>query len=636
MWHRRSLFLFEMKEKFSVDTAKIVGTPAGECWSQTHSFFPEDSEKKEKRGDLLAVLVITGVKEGIEAVASGREVLNRLHEEYFGDLEGSAFERLGNAVKKVCQEQDGVEISAAALLGNILYLAIFGEGKILLKRGSQIGTILTGSSELKTGSGIISNEDMVLIGSLRFFKTVGQGVLKASLETGSIDEAVEVLAPTILGKEDMSDAAAILAIFRKSEDSEEIEAPVVETSSNFSVGSNFRNDQAINTEVPPSPKKLFGKFSLTKERFFVKREEVVKKKKIYFVISIVFLVILAVSLFLGMKKKAADKETERLTNLVKSAELKFNQAKELYLSKPKEGKELAMEAKRIADEASSSEKVAKEASLIKEQIDKFIADTGEEVSLSDIPTFMDLNLILDNASGDAFSLNGKTLSIFDQTKKKVYLLDTEKKSNSVLDFPAEEIKYVASANAKEYIFNSKGIFEIKNSAKSSELAIKTDGEWKDISGFGSFNGNLYLLDKGASNIWRYLKSDTGFRPKSSYFVGTPPDLTNSVSISINGSVWTLGKDKISKFTLGKEDSFSISKMTETFSNPVKIYTSDTEQNLYVLDKGANKVFVIGKDGVFKTSYSWEGIKGVTDLVSVEAMKKILLLSGSKIFEIQIK
>lgn len=610
-----------MKTSFAVETAKIVGTPAGKCWSQTHSFFPEDPEKKEKRGDLLAVLVITGVKEGIEAVSSGREVLNRLHEEYYGNLEGSAFERLGSAVRKVCQEGTGIEISAAVLLGNVLYLAIFGGGRIILKRGSQTGTITTGDFELKTGSGIVLNGDIIIIGSLRFFETIGRDVLKTSLETGSIDDAVEILAPAILGKEDMADAAAILANFKKVEENEEPEIPII--SSQF---------------IPSQPvvKKLLQKFSLNRERFFVKREGSVKRKKVYFLISIGFLILLAGSLFFGMKKRTADRKVMELNNLVKSAEEKFNQAKELYQSRPKEGKELAIEARKVAEEASSSKKVKVSADLIKSQIDQFIAGVGEDVNLSDAPVFMDLNLIADNSLGDAFSLNGKTLSIFDQAKKKVYLLDIEKKSNSVLDFSAEVIKLVASANTKEYVFNSQGIFEIKNSIKSSDLAIKTDGEWKDISGFGSYNGNLYLLDRGASNVWRYLKTDTGFKPKSSYFVGTPPDLSASTSMAIDGSIWVLNDRGISKYTLGKEDSFSISKMTETFSNPVKIYTSDTEQNLYVLDKGVNKIIVIGKDGSFKTSYAWEGIKAVTDLVSVESMKKILLLSGSKIFEIGIK
>ena len=74
-----------MDSAYTVETAKIVGSPADGFWSQIHTFFPQDDLKKEKRGILLAVLVVSGVEEGIEAVAQGREILGRLHEEYYGD-----------------------------------------------------------------------------------------------------------------------------------------------------------------------------------------------------------------------------------------------------------------------------------------------------------------------------------------------------------------------------------------------------------------------------------------------------------------------------------------------------------------------------------------------------------------------
>ena len=87
-----------------LETAKIVGTATESSWSQVHTFFPADIEKQERRGRLLAVLSLRGLKEGLEAVAAGREIIARLHEEYYGNLTGSAFSRLKTAVKKVAAE----------------------------------------------------------------------------------------------------------------------------------------------------------------------------------------------------------------------------------------------------------------------------------------------------------------------------------------------------------------------------------------------------------------------------------------------------------------------------------------------------------------------------------------------------
>lgn len=598
-----------MKANFTVETAKIVGTPNGGYWSQTHSFSPEDLQKKEKRGTLLAILVIRNLTEGIKAVAVGREILSRLHEEYYGNLEGSAFERLGDAVRKICREEERLEITAAALLGSVLYLASFGSGRTILIRNGKFGEILSFQEGLQTASGFIKDGDLLIIGSGKFFRSAGEEILRTAVENKNPNEAVELLAPTILGRSDMADAAAIMVVFKK-ESEEEI------------IGVEKEKEATVYSE--PTPK------------ITVNWEGGEKHRKIYFLVSIILLVLLLSGLVFGLKRRNEKKTEMKVRTFIGQAEEKYNQSRILFGTQPKEGRELAKEAQKTVQSALEIDKKNQEAQTVKKQIEDFLSSSAQEVAVENTAVFMDLSLIADNSSGDAFSLNGKTLSIFDQAKKKIYLLDVEKKSNSVSDFSTDEIKYVTSAAARGYIFNSSGIFEIKNSAKSSDLAIKTDEEWKNITGFGSFNGNLYLLDKGAGNIWRYLKTDTGFKPKSSYFIGTPPDLSTSVSIAIDGSLWILTDRGISKYTLGKEDSFSISKMPETFSNPVKIYTSEIEQNLYVLDKEANKIFVIGKDGSFKTSYVWEGIKGVTDLVSIESMKKILLLSGSKIFEIQIK
>lgn len=109
-----------MKSIFACQIAKVVGTPTNGFWSQVHTFSPEDPVKKEKRGDLLAVLVLSGVPEGIEAVAAGREVLARLHEEYYGHLEGSPFERLKESLAKISQESPEAEIVAAVVFGPAL------------------------------------------------------------------------------------------------------------------------------------------------------------------------------------------------------------------------------------------------------------------------------------------------------------------------------------------------------------------------------------------------------------------------------------------------------------------------------------------------------------------------------------
>ena len=612
-----------MEPAYTVETAKIVGTPSGGFWSQIHTFFPEDKDKKEKRGDLLVVLVVGGTVEGIEAVAEGREILGRLHEEYYGNLEGSAFERLGKTVEKVSGEYKGLEVIAASLLGRALFLAIFGQGKVLLKRKGEMGIVLAGEGSLRTASGFLEEGDKLVLGSDSFFRTISSGVLNAALESNSVSETVETLAPIILGHEDMADAAAVLAAVKKKEEETVRSETVI-------------NEVELEPELPPKPPSLITKFvshlKIPPRKFLFIRRAEAKKKKILFVVALCFLGILTVSFFFGLRRKASGNKQAKLKEAISLAEEKFREGKEVYLLKPAEGKLLIEEAKKIVEQGLSLDTENQELLLLSEQMSKVLAEVGEEISLGEMPVFMDLNLMTEGGSGISFSLFGQKLAILDGEKKKVYLLDIERKSKKVVDGPPQG-KLIAS-DEKIYVWGEEGISEVKLKENTASLLIEKDENWKEIIGFSVFGGNLYLLDKRSNAIWRYLATEAGFGPRKNWFVGGTPDLSSAVSLAIDGSIWILKKEGLAKFTLGRGEDFSLTKMPESFSEPAKIYTAKDLQNLYVLDKGRKKIFVIAKNGEFKTAYFCEDLKEASDLVAVESAKKIFILSGTKIFAIE--
>ena len=72
------------------------------------------------------------------------------------------------------------------------------------------------------------------------------------------------------------------------------------------------------------------------------------------------------------------------------------------------------------------------------------------------------------------------------------------------------------------------------------------------------------------------------------------------------------------------------------ADPTQIYTDDDSENLYLLDKGNSRIVVVAKSGEFEASYLWEGIPNVEAIVASEEEKKIFLLEGSKIYEIELK
>lgn len=597
-----------MTPAFLLDIAKIVGNPADGFWSQVHAFLPKDEAKANCRGQLLAALVIKGVAAGVTAITVGREVLSRLHEEYYGNLAGSAFERLGQAVKKVSQETKDLEITAGVLLGKALYLAVYGFGEVVLKRGDQYGRVIKGEGEFKIASGLLKDEDVLVLGSGYFFQIVGRGVLKAALQGGRAIDAVESFAPLIAGRESAGGAVAVVAVVNQPE--------------------TLAIELVSQKEVPPA---LEIKVAQPPKGLFVRPHGFEKKKKIYLFLSIFLLVIFAFSLVLGLKRKSAETKKERARLLLSQAEEKFNQGKLAAMEKPSEGQILAEEAKKLAGEAEALFKESEEPIFFRRKVEEFLDSLATEVALGQPTVFMDLTLITDGASGKDLALQGKDLYIFDQAKKKVYRLNLEKKSYEIINLGDKTGQRIALISGKPVVLGDEEVFGAEGKTK-----IEGSDNWGENIDLGSFGNNLYLLDSEKNSVWRYALSGESYGQGKNWFADESHALAQASSMAIDGSIWVSAKDSLFKFTLGKKDSFVFTKMPEEPENLARVFTSADHKNLYLLDKGRGKVYVVDKKGEFKAAYSWEGFRDADDLVAQEALKKIFILAEDKIYEVGLK
>lgn len=618
-----------MKSVFTVETSKIVGTPADGCWSQVHTFSPEEEEKKQKRGELLAVLVVCGVAQGIEAVSVGREILGRFHEEYYGNLSGSAFERLKVSVKKVCEENGGLEMVAASVVGEALNIAISGNGRVLLKRENKFGLLLKGDGGFQTASGFLQQGDFLLFGSGRFFGIVAEGVIRAAFETGTLQEADEIIAPIIVGRDDAADSAAVLAVVN--EEKTVLNLPVVGQKNNENLGqeTGFKETDIyiknkISSEELSNNQKLFierGRFAGLKRKFLP-------------IIIVILVILVGLGIFFFVRSRVEKNNNVQAKVFLTTGQEKFNQGKQIFLSDPQQGKNLVNEAKDLVSKSISIDGQNQETKLLQEQIEKYLSNINLEIDASKPLVYLDLSSLGKEVSGLVLTKTIKGIVVLDQGSKKVFFVDENKKSEAV-DFPAEGSQITACKD-RVFVLSDKGIFEIEKTNKKSVLKVKTDAEWGEVLSLACFNNNLYLLDKGKNLIWRYAWIGSNFGEKRNWLGTNTYDFSSSICMSIDGSVWILNKDKIEKFSLGKKEEFTTSNLPYPFSEVTKIYTSDKEQNLYVLDKGMGRIYVFGKDGNYKTAYFGEEIKNATDFIVNEVQKKIFLLSSSKIFEIELK
>lgn len=641
-------------KNLSVRFAKLVGTPTNSSWSQIHTFIPEDSEKRFKRGTLLVVFTFSGFHEESEMAAIGKEIISRLHEEYYGNTDVSAMNCLSRTVKTVSAEFNGensmVDIVGGVILEDVLYLAISANGQVWIKRGNTVQKVLQGKylpNEVTSSSGFIKPNDLLVLGTKQFFSLLPEGVFRASLENGNPDEIVEAITPIVYGKEESSQVAALVGLVQA--DNEEAAEITEEAPGPAYIESVATGDQSLHENKLLAGlrviggllirtinylRPILGKINLGKEGW-----QKPKNKRVFLSVALVLVSVFIFSLFM-IKKSETDKKllaTYQVTydevkrNLDEGraiADLNPSQSKEL-LTRAKDGVQRLTELK--------IEKIKTEE--ISRQVDEAIILTVKEYRLSDLETFFDMGLIREGGKGEKISMAKDTLLVLDQSAGRVYGVDLVKKSGEVVagsGLPTNLELLTGSGNFA-YCLGKEGISRTDLGNRNTEIVLKFDTDWKKINGLKSFLGNLYLLDSGAKNIWRYVATEAGFAAKTGWIQGAKDVAIDEISsFAVDGTIWMVDQNgKIFRFIAGAANLFNPKNLEKPLTGGAIIYSTEEMQNLYILDKGNNRLVIIRKSGEYGGQYLSEELSNIADFVVREDLKKMFLLQGNKIFQVDL-
>jgi len=651
-------------KKLLLQSAKIVGTATEKAWSQVHTFSPADEEKQRLRGELLAVLSLSGLGEGVEAVAAGREIIARLHEEYYGHLEEKALVQLKQAVKKVCSEgaaEAGVEIGAVAIVGNVLYAALAGEGQLVLQRDSQIGVVLQGPGQtdgseeklVATASGYLHHGDLFLLGTGEFFKTVAAGVLKAALAADSPEEVTEALAPAIHGRTESGTVAAVVCRVEEESEKESVGlTPLKEEVKPIQKKEKkwLRLEEKIKEVWQAFQNRLGEKAIYLRQGISHREERSPRAKKTTLTVASILVVLFVISVFLGGWQRRRLGLERKTATLFQEARQKKEEGEALLELNPARARELLLEAQSLSQQIEAEGLKTAEFEKFKAALDQALNQILKEHQV-ELKLFFDLELIKQAAKGDDWAVSGGKLIVLDREKPSVYEVGITDKKSAILAGGKSLAQATQIAAYLPYLFvlTDQGIVRVDKLIKKENLAIKVDEAWGEIADFQAFAGNLYLLDQ-KEGLWKYpaVETSTGqpaFGARRRWLKGEAPDFSQAVGMAIDGSIWVLKADgTVWKFTQGRKEAFGLAGLPgDQPLTPTAIYTDDDCQFLYLLDQAHSRVVVLAKSGEYEASYSWSSelsdgasLGEIKGLAVSEEEKKILLLAGSKIYEIQLK
>jgi hypothetical protein len=631
----------------TISSSKLSGTPGEAGWCQIHEFTSQEKEKLELRGHLIAVFATSSLQNeedgSVNEIVMGRECLTRLHEEYFGNLEKSAFNALKDSLEKVFNEfRDSLgplEIVASAFVDGVIYTAAVYGGQVAIYRNGMFAKIIESKSgEVIAASGYPQGGDVLVLGTSAFFKEVAYGSLKAALEKDSPEAATELLAPQVHASNLAGRIGAVVLKF-----SEERVMPSL-ASETETVS---EQQPAVAKKIPtPDLRKLsffggnlIGKLQnfLPKKHIYVrqqKEEATVKAgKKVTFTVGVILLVLLLVSIGFGVKQKRQKDYRMTFEADLTKASHDFEEAINLKDVDTTRSRQFFLESKQITGDLIGRGITDKDLLDLNEQINQNQGVIMKEYN-STAELLIDLSLLTEGFVGEKISHSDGTVYVLDPGSKKIISVVIENKKSKVFASPSElgEVKDMTSYFGRVFTLEDDGVYEIGESRKKV-----IDKIWGTDSLVYAYGANLYILDKADSEILRFVGLEKGFSSKQDWLSsGTTADFSSVNSWAIDGSIWMLTSDgEILRYSLGNKVTFNPKGVP--YSEGAKdIYTSDDTGNLYLLFPQEKSIVVLTKDGEYVAVYISDKLADAKQFIVSEEDKKIVILTQDKLYSIDLQ
>ncbi len=377
------------------------------------------------------------------------------------------------------------------------------------------------------------------------------------------------------------------------------------------------------------PKKDLYLRGLDKERF---RTLNVNRKAVLTIGVVLFLIY---AIFRQVAYRLENDKGIKTDREIVKVEEKIREAMELaQLNKVLARENLENQKRDLLNFDGDKKKIAAEVAKIDEKIKEIL-----QINTITPEVFYDFNLAKEGVnSGAGFYLDGK-LNFLDTNSGTVIPLDAKTKSGKVLaaDEKFKGSSFISQAGDRIYVFGNDGIYRINMSTNKKDQVIKKSDKWQEIKTLVAFAGNIYLLDGKSNQIWKHIATDTGFTDARNYLTtDTVVDFSGAAAMDINGSIYIADADKILKFTQGRKVDFNLVGLDKPVGQITLIAAMDELENIYLWDKPNQRIIVITESGQYLSQYLIGGNINPTGLFADEPLKKIFLLSGSKVYGVDIK
>lgn len=616
--------------------AKAIGKNTDLLTAQSFAFSKIESDQFGESKVFLFVL-ISGV--GDDVFTTVRQCGPLIEESFFAENISiqERFSKLDKGLKTHLDTINSLQIGLVAIKKETLYLQQSGYHQVFLNRQGKLSDLTENVLENQMISGHLQTDDKVLIVScpaidLSDIESLPKWNDKNINSLISSDvESFEDDFEDFLRREISNEPLATILV---SDHPERLDL--------------IQNKRPVNTKT--------RKFTLPRLDFTFAKNilniiTIIKWRQFWnlkigiFVIVMMF-VILSIGFF-WLRDYQQDQELgERTIGLFTEAKRSFTDAKNKQESDHEGAITALTKAERLTNQVLKINPGNNEAKTLKKQIEESKVNILKVYEISDFSTFLSLDLIKPGFNATLMSFSVGQLLLLDKDQKTVVLLDIKSKNPKILGGSVQfgNAKFASLNGEDAFVYSvDKGITEVNTVTNKISNVIKPDNNWGFISSLVAFAQNLYLVDSAKNQIYKYTPVQSGFSEKIDYLESNETSLSDTNKMEIDYSVWILRKNsELLRFTGGVNDSFSIGGMEKPLQTISSIFVSEDDSKkdhpgfVYILDSENERLVVLTKNGTYYSQYVGDKFKKATDLVVDKENKKIYLLEGGKIYQIDLK
>ncbi len=228
---------------------------------------------------------------------------------------------------------------------------------------------------------------------------------------------------------------------------------------------------------------------------------------------------------------------------------------------------------------------------------------------------------------------------FDRTNKIIYKADIDTGEVNYFDLSDIEntFQFTAPYNDNIVLFNSaNGLDEFdttKNNVNELNFSMPIDDA--NISNITTYENRVYLIDINNNQIFRASRITGGYG-QAIEWLEDATDLTNSISISVDGNVYILNKNgQVYKMFQGTKQNWNLSIIDPVLTNANVIKTNSDIENIFILDSQGKRIIEFTKEGQLTNQYVSDTFDDLRDIEIDWGNNKTYVLNGNKVVTIDI-